>query len=459
MAPLSFVAPRTVREELLLRYPGLNDNGAYWRMLGHLLDPISVDEDSHKPMASAEVVGRIAGEPAHRVKNRNFRRGEFLDDFRRAVLPSLETSLWDSRKRRASIVVDDGLDPDVHTLWGEQIGEVIKQRDELVYLETGKPVNSRARAAERRRLKEYLENHTAAETEWIMRYHNDLDPQIFQKHVAKHLADAWEFVNNMPVGDVRTQAYSGLLRIVHEPKPYLKAVLRSDRLYSPQMGLQGIKREVRSILTRGWHLYDLKSVQIAVAAKLWNIEPLQEFLADGGLFWSYLAEAFWWPLETCKEKLKKPIYALVYGAAWHAVRWKLAKDTNDWDIATTFMHLPLVDALYRAREERIELALKQGYLETTNGLKVPVADEDSARHALAREAQAMEVELIKPVYELLERENTRRFRVNLYLFDGVVVSYEHPTAISKWEAKIKEAVRSNAQGLGIHTELTGGLIT
>lgn len=91
------------------------------------------------------------------------------------------------------------------------------------------------------------------------------------------------------------------------------------------------------------------------------------------------------------------------------------------------------------------------------GREVTIAAKQSSRKrhaavrsALACQAQAMELELLFPLFELAKRY-PRDFQVMLHQHDGVTICFSR--RVEQWKERIEKAVAARAKELDIHTYL------
>ena len=164
------------------------------------------------------------------------------------------------------------------------------------------------------------------------------------------------------------------------------------------------------------------------------------------------------------EQYQQQGYALTYRGKripvsdLETARAALARQTRAaYKLVNKFLKVPIIKTVLEARERKIQEIMNLGYVQTIFGDVIEVRNHDDARSALAQQAQALEVALIQPIYDLAR--TTDEFKVTLYSFDGVTIAYKHPDSVGPWEARIKEAVVKKAQALGVLTYLEGELNT
>ncbi|MEX2535800.1 MAG: hypothetical protein WD273_09405 [Trueperaceae bacterium] len=449
MAP-QFAVDGKLRAALLSLYPALDKSAGYWRLTHYLLWPIQVTPEG-LPVITRKRLAQLFGE-ARKLRNNHFTAWKSLEDFKRDILPAFQYSQWNCPEGRARVVLADGLDPVArqHQRCFER-RLAAGERVDLVTIDTGERLNAHHKAARRKELQARAMERVYESHRNIVMYQNKLDPQIFGKKVKANLQETVAALVMEPESARKRQALGQLVSILAEPKPFISAVDNSDRAFSLQPSLLTVQGNVRRNLTKGWCEYDLRSAQFAIIAKLWDVPELQTFLRSGESLWEYLFRELGVD-KSYKPALKVAIYAVAFGGSERNVRARLATETVDRELAKRFLRLPLIDVVLRARNLRISAALAARQVTTIFRTQIPVRSHQDARSALARQVQAIEVALIKPIYDLAA--TTKRFQVVLYQFDGVTISYRHGAQM-KWEKKIKEVVESKARELGIITELEG----
>ncbi len=337
--------------------------------------------------------------------------------------------------------------------------------DELVLLDTGSPASA-ANISYRR-----IPPTTHPVCSWhvqhdILNYLNSLKPQSFAP-LRNNLAHAWNVASDLAArgelsrcGHVQTKQL--LVHLSTCSRSMYRTIVdgNTDRLFACGESLCGLKKEVRQAYCAGWWDADLKNAQLAIVAKLWDIPEVTRFLETGRPIWSDLACHL--GLETtdlarAKPILKEALYSLIYGMKVAGLtRGRLAdlRKLGVSDPSSFFSH-PVIAALLAAREVQFEKIRCNGGLFLCHGKWIDVsADnptllESNIRSALARQAQAVELQLIYPVYELAQK--TQDFKVMLHQHDGVCITFRRRAA--RWRERINETVAGRAAELGIVTKL------
>lgn len=271
------------------------------------------------------------------------------------------------------------------------------------------------------------------------------------------------------------------------PQPFYKIRPTSQRVYTSGASILGSCREVRSFIGSrlGWHGLDLRSAQLAIIAREWEVPELQDFLARGVSFWERIHEHMLevgdlWPedLSEGKPALKEALYALAFGAE----SWRLGEVFRDRNYSGEESRLlrehwkrePLVKALLGARTRRLG-EIKEagggvdvfgreyrlvGAKEAPDG-KIFVREEDDedivytskAKAISASCCQAWEMKLLAPVINELEILPPQ-MKLVYWLHDGFAISC--PQSYEGRLRMLKDKVDSECKRLGIPTELEIG---
>ena len=193
-----------------------------------------------------------------------------------------------------------------------------------------------------------------------------------------------------------------------------------------------LQRDVRHTLTRDWITCDLKSAQLAICAKTWNVPQVGEFLRSGGSIWQSLSA--WLDLEAeQKPMLKDALYALVFGAG----RDKMIAILESRRLYERFRAHPLIHQMFLARARQLRaIRTAQGAHDAFGRWiaieYMPVLEKryshDSSRKILALVAQSYELLLLTPVIQLAmeQRDSSHGFVITLWLHDGFSFDTCHP---------------------------------
>jgi hypothetical protein len=206
-----------------------------------------------------------------------------------------------------------------------------------------------------------------------------------------------------------------------------------------------LRRDIRKTLTQGWYEFDLANAQLAIVAKLWNIQPIQDFLSTKQSIWTELFKHFnRTSLKTTndlkyqgiKSVFKKALYSLIYGMP----KGNLIKEINEglkvYGISQGGKHFfinTLIQALYLAREAKFQemngltevstifnKTLQIDGNKTSTGKPTQNRKDSIASH-LSHQAQSVELYLLLPVVELAS--TTKDFHIVLWQHDGFSIHF------------------------------------
>ena len=440
------------------RWPGLDKNPAYWRLLLYLVSGGQPDDETGEPVIPAALLAEFEGRVAQHTA-RYYVAKDFLEAFRRDVLPDFSYGDADHSESRARTVTNRGLPPEVFVWFDRMQVELAGGAGDVVDAVTGRKRSRSVVAAERRADFEEVEAfvrayHVSPEARAVIGYHNELPANRFAAVVRDFQAEALDVAGSLPSVEARRQAFAVLAQIRLFPKPLLRPVENSARPFSLRPSLLTVKSGVRRVFTQRWVDYDLATAQLAIVAREWAVPGLLSFLAVGESVWAYLFEALDVGSEL-KPALKTAVYSLVFGASKGAIRRDLMSDSGRIGVDEAFFEAPLVKEVYDARERRIRdlLDARGGSTSLGRDIRIPYGTWQEraayARSILAQQAQAIELQLIHPVYELAA--TTDQFTVMLYQFDGITVSFRDERSAAYWHGRIVGAVADAAESLGVLT--------
>ncbi len=238
-----------------------------------------------------------------------------------------------------------------------------------------------------------------------------------------------------------------------------------------------LTKDLRKTLTRGWVEFDLTSCQLAIAAKMWEIEEIQEFLKSGESIWISLINYYGFDAldmkhnetaryDLIKEDLKDALYSLMYGMTRKNLIADLTEDLERFGIedgGKTYMTHPLIKILYEARELRMKELNDCDTAETIFGKIIHIRGskfssgapddlrKEYIRSVIAQQAQAIELYLMLPVLDLAK--TTKDFIITIFQHDGCSINFTNKSKKKKWLNRIVASVQARADQLGILTGL------
>ncbi len=450
------------RELLIAELPGLQRNPAYWGLLGWTMFGRLTEYEG--VLVSQETLARLESKE-HQVKNRNYSGVQFLEAFKRDVAPRMEWREFSYSEGKAREVTTLGLPDEVMRGLDAERATPAHQLNDRVYLETGHKWSAarqkQQRDVDRTSAMQLLDNAGCEEARRLMAYLNSLPAHRFTK-LLQHLDAAYDVAGQLENPMSRERAYRLLRHIADQPQPLYGPTGngRTVRLFSSNESLCRLPRPVRRVLTHDWTSVDLRSAQLAIVGRLWDVPAVEDLLHSGTSVWHHLCEKLGIPFsEDTKKGVKQMVYALVFGsgkrkgsATDQAARHYFPEDSS---IVTRFFQVPVVDALYHRREVEKERVIAAGGAKDAfgNWIALP-ADEygkPNARSVLASQAQSYELRLLWPVIE--EAMTTDQFDVTVYLFDGLCLAFKDTSKRERILGRLQGKVAAVSEELGMPTAL------
>lgn len=259
----------------------------------------------------------------------------------------------------------------------------------------------------------------------------------------------------------RERQHTILKSIEAQAQPFYEAGNRTARVFAINDSLCRLQRDVRHMMTRDWLTADLRCAQLAILAKLWEVEPVSDFLRSHRSIWVELLE--WMGYEPrLKPILKNAIYALVFGAGVDRMM-RVFRLTGGRDAYKRFISHPLISALLRARTRQLQKIKTDGGGRDAFGKWIPLEsipisgkmhNYDNTRKIMALIAQSYELSLLTPAIELAMkyRKSKCGFVITLWIHDGFAFDCRFQDR-EEWKKRLIDTVALRAQKLGILTEL------
>ncbi len=452
---------KRLRELCRETMPGLDKNPAYWRLLHWSLFGPEEDGLVYIP---ARKLAQFEGKEKQYASN-NYRSATLIERFQRDVWP-VGVQQWvysqDGTECRPRSVEVSSLPADVLALAEEELRMPVTKLVERVEFVSGRKWHPQRQKQYQTAAREesllMLDNSGCVLAREAIQYLNDRPTNSFTAMLA-HLDEARSEARQIENKQTRREALRSLAAIEENPKP-LYVPSESGRTVRFFSAMQRLPREVRKRLTQDWVSVDLKSAQLAIVARLWDIPLVEGFLASGESVWGYLQDE----LELVRSEenkaiVKQALYATVFGGE-RSKRGAVHRDVGlkllgDATFAERFYAIPLIDELYKAREGAANRILLDGGSADAFGNWVSIpADRNGKprpRSTLASIAQSYELYLLEPVFR--EAFNGKGVAIQLYLFDGLCLSFtDRQRAAAKLE-RLQEKVEARAKGFGMLTAL------
>lgn len=446
------IADRTVslkfRNLLASSYPKLGKNKTLWLFTGYLMFGTYRDEQSGKLLISAEMLARAEGKYLEWTKN-NYIAWKFLEKYCQEI-QNFKWSKWDSEGGLVRVVTELN--------WPQEIQDAIQAERQKLWKDTGIVcISSGAKFTQNKQRENRTKEQSGAleilseagclEAKELLEYMNNLPSNLFYK-ILQNMPAALEIANKLPAGK-RDRQIDILNTVLDQYQPFYKPTAGSTRIFAFNENMLGLQKGIRRALTAGWCECDLKSAQLAICAKTWNLPKVQKFLKDKGNIWDSLFDHFNLKRdEDIKKLFKTALYAVMYGAGRNRIR-QILEILSD-DAYLTFLSHPLIKVIWRARREQLSKIRKNDGATNCFG-KFISTKEFSPKSILAQLAQAYEINLLYPALKLAKLD--KRFHIVLWQHDGFSVYCLRKEDKEMIKFNVKYKIDERAVQLGINTEL------
>jgi hypothetical protein len=506
---MTYLTRRIVKKQFRLLiaylYPGLGDNKSYWNMMEHLIFGAWSDKTTGRLLLNRDILASIEGKWKD-LKNNKYEGLSFLESFRRDVFNNDKESFdWqeainfkDGSNNRARTLTNFKLHPEIVKYFEEEMEEDTTKE---VYFSSGIIANDlnkrKYRNESMMEALEHLHKAQCLEAEEILKYLNGLRVDRFSKLVNNYesafqqaqiyIAKAEEYEKkHPPKKSKKNLSFAQRLMTEHSKRKFISRTFsaifsqiqpfyqpssegNTVRLFSLTDSLLMLPRNVRKAMTEGWWEFDLRSSQLAICAKEWNVPLVMEFLKTGQSIWTVLfkhmgldhLEKGSYEYDLVKDSLKVALYALFFGMEIPNIKKKLTEELKVYfnegiTAGQLFFKNEIIQAMAEARQRRMDELILAEVAYTIYGKKIevwhdPVSGESNINSVLAEQAQAIEMYLMFPIIELAR--STEEFEVLIWLHDGVSIAFKNESKRACWTKKIQNAVAKRATELGIITEL------
>jgi len=234
------------------------------------------------------------------------------------------------------------------------------------------------------------------------------------------------------------------------------------RLSAEGLSIMGMPKAFRKQFYSGCIELDLKSAQLAIVAKEWNLPVLTKFLKNGGDIWEELASFIGRDMTDVKGDIKVLTYAALYGMEYtHLV--SLAEDTLG---DSKILSHPILAEILKYRQKALALIRKEGgaincFGEWVEKRKVQdglqpydwkEAQEKAERSVLASLNQATEQMLMLSVFEAIQAN--KNLLLVAWIHDGCIIHVKHNKEHTEaYVKRIQKKLATRAKELGIPTSL------
>jgi hypothetical protein len=510
------------RELVRDTYPALDDpehGYANWRMMEFIFfstfgdkgSPGDEDttEDGHtvadgptpeRLVLPHEMVAAMEGQHS---KARGFTSRESIERFSRDVLP-LDVKEFRFTKGEARTIapqVDERLKAALKSerklkssqeyaqCDGNNDGEVRVAR---VWFATGRPVSRRSRSKENqlhaaavRAHDEQLDRQLDCDDprNELLTFLNSQSQGPLERILRRNWKQVSEAVAALPEDtppQQRTKEWSG--RLLDNLNDYrvlrYRIGARSLRLHARDANILQLPREIRKVALAGAYEMDLCACQLAIVARLWDVEPIQEFLKSGESIWQVLLKHANLGIES-KPILKTTLYSLIYGMGKPKLLNQLVQGNGDGaagigreKAGRIFAH-HFFSALFEARTRVRGKVVAEGGAFDPWGKWEALADfnaipgkkrpgepakpsRPNMRAFLACNVQAYEFRLMSSILPIL-RSNQQVYLL-AWLHDGVTIHFGNTQKRERQIKSLQQCVQREAELFGFHTNLETTLL-
>ena len=431
---------KVFRDILVETFPRLNEREHYWPLLSYLLFPTQVKDG--KILLARDTMAELFGYssiPSY------FNSGRMFRGFAEAV-QKFTWSDFSKVESRARVVES--------LIWPKEINKALElERKKLfheegrVYLISGYPFSKKKQNEFMKQEKFEASALTAnnKETQLLLAYMNSIPNNLYAYLIKRNGGRALDAILNLD-SDIGHQ-WSILSSIVDDYNQLYKPSQKTVRIFPFGERIVSLKSEIRRALTHGLIEADLKSSQFAIAATLWDIPSVKQFLSKGGSMWEYLYQLG----STDKDKLKKVLYSLMFGMHYRGIMAQLEAIGVSYE---DFISLSLIHDLLKARNREINRIKQNNGATTCFGQFLSIKDHD-VKSILAQCCQAMELKLLLPVIELAIENKDRKhgFTIALWQHDGFTLHTKSSQQRKYWIEFLSNTVLSTTKANGIITQL------
>lgn len=477
----NYIASENAREIAQKDWPGLDK--VQWKFLSYLLFGVYKDKSSSRLLLPAEIIARINGKYSQ-WKNNNFNSSQFLGEFQNTV--PIKYSKWSYVERQLVRVllefpISDELEAEIQKGLAEGWTN-------SVYFASGRKVTDKTKKTENDLSRqEALESMatTIPEAQALIEYLNTPRPHLYSS-LLKNLPKAREIAKTLKKDSVGQLKMLNIMQ--YQTQPYYRTVEATTRVYAIKENMTYLARPVRKALTNGLWECDLKSAQLAIAAKVWNVPVVAEFLKEKKSIWEELSD--WMGFEA-KDIYKNTLYALMFGSGslllsrivseldlthpidvildpkFSKLYWSrkktylkdeelienIIKEVKGRDLMSKFKTHPLIKEILKARAKQLrKIRRAKGAF---NFFKIWLStDKFPPKSILAQVAQSYELALLWPIIELaIKNQDKKGFKIVLWQHDGLTIKVDDNNLEQLWIEKLKFAVSQKAFNLEINTEL------
>jgi len=455
-----------------LRHPPvLPDNAALstkeeirMRIFYYLLSTTFVDEETSIPVMPFELIRQFAG---IRRTTWFFAAIEYLQDFSQHVLP-LEINDYRYANGKARTIVMR-LPEDLRDEYERSLFHLGNPNQERVNFFTGHVVSRRLSRQGRQDHRERLIASSLSTVKddkhgQILEYLNRQSPGKIEEYIKGHLPELYEAASSMDRTteheiNQRNHTFRVIAGLQRHTDMIYQCSPKSDRVCTIGSTIHQLPRELRKLAIQGPSSFgcDLKSAQLAIVARLWNLDQNRSFLESGGSIWTELLGHLC--LDTSyKDTLKQAMYSIVFGKTEQNLKIFLEEGGMgirplSHERITQFFRYPLIREILEGRQRHFNKIKSDGGTYDAFGGWIKRIQHECPPHAVAAlQAQSFEFAIMLPVLDEL-RQHPDRYTVLSFLHDGLTIHCRDEARKNTIFETLRKRVQEKAQQLGIPTIL------
>lgn len=485
-----------LRDLCLDAHPMLRNNEAYRKLFARLMFKVGFNDDGHMPLP-VEVLAEIEGKE-EQLKSRNYVGKTFINNFMRDVCGIMfklhsgkrewkhypDSDAWNECRM---VVMWDPFDELSQAMATEKNGGF--SFSPMVDFVTGEPLTKKIRLSIAEQAHDdmmaRLSEAHCPEAAAIIEYMADVSVSKMYKLVERNLDKLEAAIKAAYPEDVyrfeekREAQRLAAKRLVYFPKQEYGTTPGTSRLSPKSEGLATVHKEVRKALMSGCYDIDIHHSQLSIAAKIWDLPLLSEYLKTGKSLWDDLMARLKATDAKQRKAIKNATYATLYGASTYqryfsqqaiANRAGTGKerDTSIKGILEAqnmeyrkFASHPIIREALRARKAQLEQISKDGGAMDCFGVWLAHSHKTSRKNKtfsatsiLAQLSQAWELLIMYQTVVLCkEAPKSHGFDILLWQHDGITISLDRPTDSEYWLARINDCVVRRAKELGFNLHM------
>jgi len=448
---VSEIFRNTVKELL----PNLRESKAFWNFFGILAFPCLLDKKTDKTLISRQIVAKCEGKEAmllEKENSKNYSAQKFLIRFSKSILP-IRWSKWSFVDHECRMIEECFFGQDLRQAINNERNGIWKN-EKQVYLQNGKEVTPKRQqsylAINYKEANDLMAKAGITLARELGKYMNKRSVRTFQI-IMKNMPDAKEIAKS--VKDSERQL--NLLHTIEtDYRPLYKPVARSARIYSFGQSMVSLERSIRKTLMNGYTEFDIRSSQLAIASRIWNIPSVVTYLKNpDNNIWTDLTNDFGISRDESKDIFKTCLYSTMFGAMKGTIKNDLSPLGID-NAFDKFIENEVISELWYKRNERFKQIRHDCGVKNVFGQWIPIGPKITLRSALAQETQAFELFLLKDVINLaISEDGKQSFQIILWQHDGFTVKFRHKERKTFWTECIKATAQKTFDKFDVPTIL------